>query len=254
MILLGLALAVGGYAYAFYYFQNHGWLVRVSRRGLIRKSHPLSFAAAIAVLYLALSYPIDSLAEQLFLMHMVQHILLMFVAPLLILFGLPSPILRWLIQETGLRGILAWLTHPLNAYTLFNANLLLWHIPSFYQAALYNSFVHNLQHALFFYSGLFFYWRVVDPTHGWYPLWEWPPAKWIYLLVAAPPSYVLGSILWATDVVFYPYYMQVPRLWNLSVLEDQSFGGMIMWVQGWMFVMASVIVFYLRYEPESERF
>jgi len=255
MVSLGLALALGGYAYAFYYFQSHGWLVRLVRRGLVRWSHPFYFAAAIAALYLALLSPIDALAHQFFVAHMVQHILLMMVAPLLVLLGLPSPVLRWLILKTRLRGVLTGLTHPLIAYAFFNVNLLFWHVPSFYNATLHNSLIHNVEHALFFYTGLFFFWRVVDPTHGWYPLWEWPPAKWIYLLVAAPPSYILGSILWATNSVLYAYYLYppLPRRWGLSVLEDQSYGGLIMWLHGWMFVMASMIVFYQRYDPESER-
>jgi cytochrome c oxidase assembly factor CtaG len=105
---------------------------------------------------------------------------------------------------------------------------------------------------LFFYTAVLFWWRVIDPTRGWFPLWQWPPAKWIYLLVAAPPSYVLGSILWVTGDVLYPYYTAVPRLWGFSALADQQVGGMLMWVQGWMFFMASMIVFYLAYHPEAE--
>ncbi len=111
-----------------------------------------------------------------------------------------------------------------------------------------------MEHALFFYTALLFWWRVIDPTGGWFPLWGWPPAKWLYLIVAAPPSYILGSILWSTDRVWYPFYAQVPRLWGLSALADQQYGGLLMWIQGWMFVMISVIVFFIWYEPDKEQF
>ncbi len=95
---------------------------------------------------------------------------------------------------------------------------------------------------------------MIDPTGGWFPLWGWPPAKWLYLIVAAPPSYILGSILWSTNTVWYPRYAQLPRLWGLSALADQQYGGLLMWIQGWMFVMISVVVFFMWYEPEKEQF
>jgi cytochrome c oxidase assembly factor CtaG len=225
----------------------------MARRGLIRRSQPLFFAAGIIVLFSALFSIIDTLADQLFLMHMVQHILLMMVAPLLLLLGMPSPLLRWLVQEAKLRNFLDKITHPVTAYLLFTLNLLIWHVPLFYEAALHDELIHDLEHALFFYTGLFYWWRVIDPTHGWYSMWEWQPARWLYIIFAAPPCYILGSILWATNSVFYPFYTEAPRIWGLSALEDQAYGGMIMWLQGWMFLMASMFVFYLRYEPELER-
>ena len=252
VILLGLGTAVAGYAYAFYHFRLHGWLPRLARRDLIRHRHPWFFAAGIMTLFLALLSPLDALADLLFTAHMVQHILLIMVAPPLILFGLPSPLIRWLILELKARRILAWLTEPIFAFALFNFNLWLWHIPALYEAALSNAAVHHLEHALFFYTAVFFWWRVIDPTHGWFPLWPWLPARWIYLLVAAPFSYVLGSILWISSDVWYAYYTVVPRLWEVTALADQQAGGMLMWVQGWMFVMASMIVFYLAYHPEAE--
>jgi putative membrane protein len=184
---------------------------------------------------------------------MAQHVLLIMVAPPLILLGLPPPLTRWLILKTGLRGALDWLTGPLIAFALYNINLLVWHIPAMYQAALNNGFIHDLEHALFFYTALFFWWRLLDPTQGWFPLWQWPPAKWFYLLLAAPSSYILGSILWAANTVLYPYYTLVPRLGGMTALADQQYAGLLMWTQGWMFFMASMIVFFMWYNPTVEQ-
>ena len=251
LVLLALGSVAAGYAYAFYHFQQHGWLNNLMRRGLIRRRHPWFFAAGLACLFIALQSPLDTLAHLLFLAHMIQHLLLM-VAPPLLLAGLPSPFIRWFIVETKMRGVLDRLTHPLLVYALFQANLWLWHAPVLYEAALRDPIVHALEHALFFYAALFFWWRVIDPTNGWFPLWNWPPVKWIYLLVAAPPSYLLGSILWMSNDVFYPYYTQVPRLWGIRVLADQGYGGMLMWLQGWMFIMSSMIAFFIQYDPDTE--
>jgi putative membrane protein len=252
VILLGLLAAAIGYAYGFYDLRRHGRLENLMQRGLIRRRQPWYFAAGLLTIFIALLSPIDVLAEMLFLMHMVQHVLLMTVAPSLILRGLPAPLARLLIQETRLRGVLTWLTHPFVAYLFFNANLLSWHVPAAYEAALRDDIIHDLQHALFFYTALFFWWRVLDPTDGWFPFWKWPPAKWLYLTVSAPPSVFLGTILWTTDAVWYPLYAQVPRLWGLSALADQHIGGLIMWIQGWMFVMLSIAAFFIGYNPEQE--
>lgn len=253
LILVGLASVAAGYAYAFYYFWRHDWLKRLVQRGLVRWSHPCYFAAGLATIFIALLSPIDILANLLFVVHMMQHILLIMVAPPLLLLGLPAPLTRWLILETKLKSVLTWLTNPALAYVLANANLLMWHIPPLYDATLRNDLIHDLEHALFFYLALFSWWRIFDPTAGWFPHWRWPPARWVYLIVAAPPSYVLGSILWGSSYVFYPYYTEVPRLWGLSALTDQRYGGMLMWLQGWMYLMASMIVFFLWYDPQKEQ-
>ena len=253
LILIGLGAAALSYAYAFYYFWQHGWLGRLTRRDLIKRSQPWYFAAGLVAIFIALLSPIDALANMLFMMHMVQHILLMMVAPPLLLLGLPVPLTRWLIHETKTRGTMATLTFPLVAYALLTLNYLAWHIPAMYEAALRNEFIHDLEHALFFYTALFFWWRIIDPTGGWYSLWHWPPAKWVYLLVAAPPSYILGSVLWGSRTVWYPFYLEVPRIWGISPLVDQRYAGMLMWIQGWMFVMVSMAVFFIWYNPEQEQ-
>ena len=253
LILVGLGSAAAGYAYAFYYFWQHGWLERLVQRGLIRRSHPWYFIAGLAAIFIALLSPIDLLADLLFLMHMIQHILLIMVAPPLLLLGLPTPFVRWLILETKLRGVLDWLTNPVTAYVLVHGNLLIWHIPTLYEATLRNNLIHDLEHALFFYTALFSWWRIFDPTDGWFPHWRWPPARWVYLMIAAPPSYVLGSIFWGSSSVFYPFYTEVPRLWGISALWDQRYAGMLMWSQGWMYFMASMIVFFIWYNPEKEQ-
>jgi len=253
LILIGLGSVAAGYAYAFYYFWRHNWLERLVQRGLIRRSHPWYFIAGLGAIFIALLSPVDILADMLFLMHMIQHILLMMVAAPLILLGLPAPFARWLILETRLKGMLTWLTHPMIAYTLLYANFLTWHVPTLYDAALRNALLHDLEHALFFYTALISWWRVIDPTQGWFPMWRWPPARWVYLIVNAPPNYVLGSILWASSSVWYSFYLEAPRLWDLSALQDQRYGGMLMWFQGWMYIMASMIVFFIWYDPEREQ-
>ena len=247
--LVGVMILFGGalYAYAFYDFYRHGSLDSLWRRGLIRSYQILLFVAGLLTLAVALLSPLAERADLRFSAHMAQHILLTMVGPPLLLFGLPSPIARAAFSRRWLRYLLDRLTDPFVAFSLFFLNLYVWHIPDIYEFALQNELAHALQHALFFYTALLFWWRIIDPTRGWFSLWDWPPAKWVYLLVAAPASYVLGTWLWGSGRIIYPFYAQ------LGGLSDQRLGGAIMWVQGWMFLMISMLVFFRAYHPESEQ-
>lgn len=247
--MIGLVVVGLAYGYALYDLGRHASLAQLRRRGLVRTAHPILFGVGLLVLALSLLSPLDRLADQRFSAHMLQHLLLLMVAPPLLLFGLPSPIARAGLSNPRLKAAVDRLTDPLLVYAVFHFNLYLWHIPQLYELALHNVLVHDLEHALFFYTAILFWWRIIDPTRGWYPLWQWQPARWVYLLASAPPSYVLGTLLWGSDALLYPSYALSGAN---SALDDQQLGGMLMWLQGWMFLMVSMLVFFLWYDPERE--
>lgn len=246
--LVGLMILGGGllYAYSFYDLYQHGALGSLWRRGLIRGYHIFLFVAGLVALAIALLSPLDGKADSRFSAHMVQHVLLAMVAPALLFLGTPSPVARAALIRPRLRAFIGRLTDPVIAFSAFFLSLYVWHIPTLYGLALHNEYVHALQHASFFYAGLLFWWRIIDPTHGWFSFWDWPPAKWVYLLVAAPASYVLGTFLWGSSQILYPYYS------GSGALADQRLGGSIIWIQGWMFLMISMLIFFRAYHPEQE--
>ena len=246
--LVGLMILGGGllYAYSFYDLYQHGALGSLWRRGLIRGHHILLFVMGLVTLAIALLSPLDGKADLRFSAHMVQHILLTTVVPPLLFLGTPSPIARAAVIRQRLRTFIDRLTDPIIAFFAFFLSLYVWHIPTLYDLALHNEFVHALQHASFFYTGLLFWWRIIDPTHGWFSFWDWPPAKWVYLLIAAPANYILGTILWGSGQILYPHYS------GIGALADQRLGGSILWIQGWMFLMISMLIFFRAYHPERE--
>jgi cytochrome c oxidase assembly factor CtaG len=252
LIALGLLLAAGLYAGGLLELRQRGRLSGLRQRGLVRRHHPILFAVGLIAIAIALYSTLDRLAYLRFSAHMAQHLLLMVVAAPALLLGLPSPMARSALHNRSLRRLLERISDPVVAYFAFNANLLMWHIPRLYQAALGDPWVHDLQHALFFYTALLVWWRILDPTRGWFPFWGWPPARWVYLLVFAPPSYGLGAVLWGGSWLLYPYYGAVGASFQLSALTDQRLGGLLMWLQGWMFLMLSMLVFYGRYDPRLE--
>jgi polyferredoxin len=174
---------------------------------------------------------------------MLQHLLLMMVAPPLLWLGAPLfPMLRglprplravWiapLLSSPPLRRFFGRLTHPLPALLLFVVANWAWHLPTLYDLALRSSGWHYLQHACFLGAALLFWYPVVRP----YPA----RARWSawlllpYLILADLSNTALAALLTFSSRVLYPYYAEMPRLDGLSPLDDQSAAGVIMWVPG----------------------
>lgn len=101
-----------------------------------------AFLAGLATIYLAVASPIESFADLLLLVHMLQHLLLLLVAPPLIwlaapllpmLRGLPKPIRMGIVapwmRSPIIRRSFTLLTHPIAAWPLFAAVVWLWHTP-----------------------------------------------------------------------------------------------------------------------------
>jgi putative membrane protein len=249
-VLLSLTLVAAGYGYAFYYLRRRGQLERLLRQGLIKRSQPWYFAAGLATLGLALLSPIDTLSNVLFLMHMTQHILLVMVAAPLILLGLPELFLRPLVRNNRLKSILAGLTHPFVAFMLYNLTLVAWHLPALYDAALQNRFIHDLEHAMFFYTAVLSWWPLLSPLR------ELPrlsyPGQILYIFLIAIPSGILGAVLIFADHVFDPTYAAAPRIWGLTALADQQTGALVMLIPGKaIYLIALTIVFFIWFNQDE---
>jgi cytochrome c oxidase assembly factor CtaG len=200
-----------------------------------------AFLAGLVSLWLAAASPADTLADRLLSAHMVQHILLLTVAPPLLLSGYPllpiirglptavrRAIVRPLARQRWLRYVAHGLTHPAVALIVSSVILWTWHAPALYDLALRTPWVHIAEHALFFGGGLLFWWPVVQP---WPSRGQWPRGAIIpYLLAADVQNTVLAAILTFSDRVLYPWYVLAPRVGGMTPLEDQMLAGVLMWV------------------------
>jgi cytochrome c oxidase assembly factor CtaG/polyferredoxin len=221
-----------------------GWLV-LRRRDQARWNggRPAAFLGGLAAIDLALASPVEPFAGLLLQVHMVQHLLLMMVAPPLLWLGSPLfPLLRGLprpvrvfwvdpwLSAPPLRRLFGHLTHPLTALVLFVAATWAWHAPPVYDLALRSSGWHYLQHACFLGTALVFWYPIVRP----YPARpHWSP--WLLLpclFLADLSNTALAALLTFSGRLLYPYYADVPRLAGLSALDDQSAAGVVMWVPG----------------------
>ena len=208
------------------------------------------FGGGLLVALLAFVSPIDTIGEErLFWVHMLQHVLLGDVAPLLVVLGLDGPLLRPLLAVPGVVRLRV-LGHPLVALPFWIASLALWHVPAFYDAALAHPALHALQHGCFFVFGALVWAALLEPLPGprWFGAWR----KVGYLVVMWFYSLALSSVfLWYNHPLYRPY-IDAPRTWGISPLSDQRLGGGVMLLEGSIVMLAALVWLLLRVFSESE--
>jgi putative membrane protein len=248
--LLYVAMAAGLYA--------------LGSRGRYRPQplQALAFGASLLTIVIALDSPIDHYADQLFWVHMMQHILLLTVAPPLLLLGRPWPrmwralpleprtkVARTIALSPWVAPVRA-LARPLPAWILFNATILGWHIPAAYDATLTSGAVHALEHAMFFFTGLLFWARVIDPGPL-RPRLVWP-ARIAYTSGAMVVGWLLAITLVLEPHAIYGFYAALhTRPGGISALTDQQIAAGVMWVPGSLaYTITFIIGFYKWLEPD----
>ncbi|MED5263061.1 MAG: cytochrome c oxidase assembly protein, partial [Myxococcota bacterium] len=237
-------------------FYIRGWWIlhrRVPER--FGQARLVSFMAGQAALLLAIGSPLDAFADLLLQAHMAQHWLLMMVAPPLLWLGAPQvAILRGLPpswRKEGLGPFLAWpplqqlgrfLGHPVTAWSFFVVASWAWHAPALYELALSSETWHQVEHVFFLSGALLFWWPVVQPwpSHPVWPRWALIP----YLVLAAVQNTILASLFAFSSRLFYPHYATVPRVFDLSPLDDQRAAGALLWVASALVLLpaASILV------------
>ena len=238
-----------------------GWwrLRRAGSAGLARPWRLILYWLGLLFIFLALVSPIDELGGWLLIFHMVQHIFLMMLAPPLLMLANPLPFLLWglpdgarqtsgrwlsrlLHRQSDSRAFLRKVTGPGVIWLIFASTLIAWHDPLAYDLALRSPAAHNVEHLTFFYSSLLFWWFVTGAGPRLHKSFS-PLARVAYVATAIPVTMFVGvSIAWA-DAPRYTHYTIMPRIWGISVLQDQAAGGFIMWVAGsMMYALAAIFL------------
>jgi cytochrome c oxidase assembly factor CtaG len=210
------------------------------------------FGGGLVAILAALCSPVDRLGEQLLVMHMVQHVLLLDVAPILMILGLTKVILRPLTRRiTSLERRAGPLGHPVFAAFLYAAVMLAWHIPALYDAALRHSGLHVLEHLCFGAAGLLYWWHLLSPIRSRMRLGGLGPV--VYMASTKAVVGLLGIGLTFATATFYPFYEHLPRYWNLSAHDDQALAGAVMALEQSLIMGVGLVVLLIRALNESER-
>jgi putative membrane protein len=210
------------------------------------------FAGGVITILAALVSPIDALGDQLMVMHMVQHMLLLDIAPILLILGLTKVLLRPVTRRlNAIERRAGLLAHPAFAVVAYAGLLWLWHIPAMYDKAQGNGAVHALEHLCFFAAGTLYWWHVLSPIRGRQRL------SGIGLLgyMASTKLLVgiLGIALAFAPHVIYPFYAHQPHYWGLSPLEDQMMAGLVMAIEQSIVMGIALVVLFVQMLAESER-
>jgi len=204
-----------------------------------------AFLGGLGVMFGALTGPLHDLSDYyLFSAHMVQHLLLAFAVPPLLLAGTPSWLADRLLRPAPLRWLGRRLTRPSGAFAAFNLVLVAWHLPPLYNRAMAEHPVHIVQHVMILAVSMLLWWPVLSPSQA---LPRAPyPVQLLYLFVVGLPMVVVSIFITMADSVLYPYYAAAPRVWAaLTPHADQHLGGLIMWIPGGMiFLLALTVVFF----------
>ncbi len=235
-ILFMLIFAAGLYGLA---------LRRIGLSGVrsVPRSYPIAFYGGLIAFAAALAGPFHTYNENSFALHMGQHVVMMLIAAPLLVLGRPVQVALWAIspERSGavlgpflrrgwIRGLLTVVTNPIVVLVLLNVNLVAWHHPDFYVAALESTLVHEIEHILFMSTALLFWWIIIDPV---------PRHHKVRADVAILMLFISGSVgdlvalylIFVPDVI-YPFYLASDTLWGMSELADQRAGGVIMLVVG----------------------
>ncbi|HEX2085325.1 MAG TPA: cytochrome c oxidase assembly protein [Solirubrobacteraceae bacterium] len=212
----------------------------------------LLFLGGIVAIAIALISPIDRLAEQLLSMHMVQHVLLLDVAPILIILGFTKVLLRPATRRLmPIERAAGFLAHPAFAVVFYAGAMWIWHIPALYDAALENAGLHVFEHLVMTAAGGLYWWHVLSPIRPRVPLTGLSGVA--YMLSTKVLLGILGVVLTFAPESFYAFYEEQPRYWDLSAREDQSIAGAIMAVEQSIVMGIALAYLFVKLLSESEK-
>ena len=210
-----------------------------------------TFTLGVLVIFVSLLSPLHILADgHLFSAHMLQHVLLTLVAPPLLIIGTPDWLLRPLLRPDILFRLGRFSTHPVLAFALFNLVFSMWHIPALYDLSMTFHPVHIAEHLMFMSTAVLMWWPITSKMP------ELPrlpyPLQMVYLFLLSLAQVIVFAIITFAPEPLYEAYLDVPRVFNISLLVDQQIGAIIMKIGGGAIFMTLLIVTFFRWFSQEE--
>jgi putative membrane protein len=212
----------------------------------------LCFGGALLAVFAALISPIDRLGESVLTMHMLQHLLLLDIAPILLILGLNKVLLRPVTRRfSAVERRAGLIAHPAFAVLAYAGIMWAWHIPAMYDAALKNTTVHAFEHVCFVTVGTLYWWHLLSPIRSRMRMGGLGPVA--YMTATKLLVGLLGIVLAFAPSSFYPFYAHHPHYWGLSPSEDQSMAGLEMALEQSIVMGIALVVVFVQMLNESER-
>ena len=214
----------------------------------------VSFLLGLLVVVVATQSGIGTYDDTLFWVHMVQHLLLIMVAPPLIILGQPvtllmhasrNPLHTW-VKRIVRSGPVAGLTWPAFGVAAYAATIVGTHLTSFMNLVESNPAVHDAEHVLYLVVGYLYF----LPLLGREPI-RWKvsyPLRLFLLFIAMPVDAFTGVVLGSESSA--PFTME-PRSWGPSALDDVHMGGAVMWIGGAAIMFVIIMVTFFEWTRET---
>lgn len=212
-----------------------------------------SFATGVFAIWLGADWPLSDIAEHyLFSVHMTQHTLFSLVAPPLLLAGTPMWLARVLLHRSRIVfAVVRFASRPLVALVVFNTVIVVSHWPVMVNFALRHELAHLGMHTVLVATAFAMWMPVLSPLPDIPRL--GPPAQMLYLFVQSLVPTVPASFLTFSTGTIYSFYASVPRLWGMSVVQDQQVAGLIMKLGGAAILWTLITVVFYRWQAKEER-
>lgn len=237
--------------------------VRARRLGRpMRAWRVAAFASGWVLLSVALVSPVDVYAEVSFTVHMVQHLMLTFVAPPLLALGAPITLAlralprgpaRWV--ASALRSWPArWLADPIVGWALFVGVPVLVHASRLFDLALRSTGWHAVEHAMWVGAALVYWWPIVGADPSPHP--QRYPVRLLSMLLTMPAMAFLALGIYSADGPLYPTYAALPSPWGFDALADQRAAAVLMWLAGNLVMVVAMLLVaasWKRHDDEAQR-
>ena len=203
-----------------------------------------AFIAGVLLLWLASDWPVHDIAEEyLYSMHMFQHMVLSYFMPPLILLAIPKWMFDAVLGAGRVRKTFNWLAKPVIAGVLFNAIVMITHIPQIVNRSVSNAPLHYSMHVLLIVTALLVWVPICGPDHK---LHLQSGGKMIYLFLMSVVPTVPAAWLTFAEGAVYKHYDTAVRVWGLSVTTDQQIAGAIMKTGGAIFLWSIVVFLFFK--------
>jgi putative membrane protein len=204
------------------------------------------FVGALVIMLLSLNGPLHDLSDSfLFSAHMVQHLVLTLVVPPLLISGTPASLFRPALRSRAVAAVARVIARPAFGFVAFNVVIAAWHVPTLYNYALAHHPVHILQHLTFLVVAVLMWWPLLSPLP------ELPrlsyPMQLLYCFLMTIPMSIVAIYIALADSILYPAYASAPRVWQISPMQDQLIGGLVMWIPGGLFFAAVMAVVFFKW-------
>ena len=225
------------------------WATRKWGRPTVRQA--VIWWLGFGLLFMFSQWPIHDLAEQrLFSVHMVQHLVFSLVAVPLLIVGMPTSVLRNLLAPV--QGVLRRFTRPLVATLLFNAVVVLTHIPAVVAVTVRSEVLHLGAHLVLVGSAVVMWLAALSPLREIPRLGD--PGRMVYLFGQSIVPTVPASFLTFASIPLYAVYAEAPRIWGISAVADQQMAGAAMKIGGGIVLWGTIIVMFFRWSKAQERY